>query len=121
MRQRLSLARAFVTDPEILLMDEPMGSLDAQTRSLLQEDLVALWEADRKTVVLVTHSIEEAILLGDRIIVMTHRPGQVKAEFPVELARPRTPAAAASPEFGELRNTIWELLRAEVQAALEVS
>jgi NitT/TauT family transport system ATP-binding protein len=116
MRQRLSLARAFAVDPGVLLMDEPLAALDAQTRALLQEELVALWEADRKTVLLVTHSIEEAILLGDRIVVMTDRPGRVKAEFTVDLPRPRTPA---EPRFGELREEIWELLRAEVRAAME--
>jgi NitT/TauT family transport system ATP-binding protein len=116
MRQRLSLARAFAVDPGVLLMDEPLAALDAQTRALLQEELVALWEADRKTVLLVTHSIDEAILLGDRVVVMTDRPGQVKAEFAVDLPRPRTPAA---PRFGELRAEIWELLRAEARAAME--
>lgn len=120
MRQRLSLARAFATDPEILLMDEPMGALDAQTRTLLQEDLVALWEADRKTVLLVTHSIDEAVLLGDRVVVMTHSPGRIKAEYSVDLARPRTQEIASSPVFGELRSTIWATLRDEVQAALEM-
>lgn len=121
MKQRLSLARAFATDPEILLMDEPMAALDAQTRALLQEDLTALWEADRKTVVLVTHSIDEAILLGDRIIVMSHRPGVVKEQFIVPFARPRTQSLAATPEFGDLHGKIWEILRAEVAASLEDS
>ena len=116
MRQRLSLARAFAVDPGVLLMDEPLAALDAQTRALLQEELVALWEADRKTVLLVTHSIDEAILLGDRVVVMTDRPGRVKAEFAVDLPRPRTPA---DPRFGELRAEIWELLRAEARAAME--
>jgi NitT/TauT family transport system ATP-binding protein len=116
MRQRLSLARAFAVDPGLLLMDEPLAALDAQTRALLQEELVALWEADRKTVLLVTHSIDEAILLGDRVVVMTDRPGRVKAEFSVGLPRPRTPA---DPRFGELRAEIWELLRAEARAAME--
>ena len=116
MRQRLSLARAFAVNPGVLLMDEPLAALDAQTRALLQEELVALWQADRKTVLLVTHSIDEAILLGDRVVVMTDRPGRVKAEFPVDLPRPRTPA---DPRFGELRAEIWELLRAEARSAME--
>lgn len=120
MRQRLSLARAFATNPEILLMDEPMGALDAQTRTLLQEDLIALWEADRKTVLLVTHSIDEAVLLGDRIVVMTHSPGRTKAEYTVDLPRPRTQEVTSSRDFGELRSEIWTTLRDEVQAALEM-
>jgi NitT/TauT family transport system ATP-binding protein len=116
MRQRLSLARAFAIDPGVLLMDEPLAALDPQTRALVQEELVALWEVDRRTVLLVTHSIDEAILLGDRVVVMTSRPGRVTAEFAVDLPRPRTPAA---PGFAELRAEIWELLRAEARAAME--
>lgn len=119
MKQRLSLARAFASDPEILLMDEPMGALDAQTRALLQEDLIGLWEADRKTVILVTHSIDEAILLGDRIVVMTRRPGSIKEEYRVPLPRPRTPAVAETPEFAQLHGRIWGVLREEVAASLE--
>jgi NitT/TauT family transport system ATP-binding protein len=121
MKQRLSIARAFVTDPEVLLMDEPMAALDAQTRALLQEDLISLWEAHRKTLVLVTHSIDEAVLLSDRIIVMTRRPGLIKTEFQVNLPRPRTQAIASSPEFGDLRTKIWDTLRDEVEASLELT
>ena len=78
MRQRIAIARAFSTGSPSLLMDEPLGALDAQTRTLMQEQLVGLWEAERKTVVLVTHSIEEALLLGDRVVVMSARPGRIK-------------------------------------------
>jgi NitT/TauT family transport system ATP-binding protein len=119
MRQRLSIARAFATGPDVLLMDEPMGALDAQTRSLLQEDLLRLWETERKTVILVTHSLEEAILLGDRIVLMGRRPGHIKREFTVDLPRPRDEDIVASPEFGRLRAAIWHELREEVQASLE--
>ena len=121
MRQRLSLARAFVTDPDILLMDEPMGSLDAQTRLLVQEDLIRLWEETRKTVLLVTHSIDEALLLGDRVVVMTARPGQVKLDLRIELGRPRTMAITGERAFGELKAKIWEALRDEVERSLELT
>jgi NitT/TauT family transport system ATP-binding protein len=119
MRQRLSLARAFVTEPDILLMDEPMGALDAQTRSVIQEDLVTLWEQTRKTVVLVTHSIEEALLLGDRVVVMTRRPGRITSDLTVALGRPRTMATTTSSGFGALKAAVWEALRDEAAAAMD--
>ena len=121
MRQRLSLARAFVTEPDVLFMDEPMGAVDPQTRLLLQEDLIRIWEETRKTVLLVTHSIEEAILLGDRVVVMTARPGRVKLDMPVELDRPRTLATSATPAFSELRSLLWEALRDEVERSMDLS
>ncbi|MHB1534934.1 MAG: ABC transporter ATP-binding protein [Acidimicrobiales bacterium] len=121
MRQRLSLARAFVTEPDVLYMDEPMGAVDAQTRLLLQEDLIRLWEETRKTVLLVTHSIEEALLLGDRVVVMTARPGRIKLDLEVGLARPRTVATTTGAAFGQLRATLWDALRDEVQSSLEYS
>lgn len=121
MRQRLSLARAFVVDPDVLLMDEPMGALDAQTRSLIQEELVSLWESTRKTVILVTHSIEEGILLGDRVVVMGRRPGRIKMDLPIPLARPRSVEVTGTAGFGELKLAVWETLRDEVQASLELS
>jgi NitT/TauT family transport system ATP-binding protein len=121
MRQRISLARAFVTEPEVLLMDEPMGAVDAQTRLVLQEDLARLWEATRKTVVLVTHSIEEAILLGDRVVVMSSRPGRVKLDINVDLPRPRTQAATTTEPFAALKATLWEALRDDVAKSLEFS
>ncbi len=119
MRQRVGIARALVNDPEILLMDEPLGALDAQTRAVLQEQLLRLWEQQRKTVLYVTHSIEEAVLLGDRVVLMTAHPGTNKASFDVPLPRPRSMATTAEPEFGRLSYAIWESLRDEVQRAME--
>lgn len=121
MRQRLSLARAFVTEPDVLFMDEPMGAVDPQTRLLLQEDLLRIWEETRKTVVLVTHSLDEALLLGDRVVVMTARPGRVKLDLPVDLDRPRTVATTGGPAFAALRNTLWGALRDEVARSMEFS
>lgn len=118
MRQRVGIARAFANDPEVLLMDEPLGALDAQTRRLLMDELLRLWEADRKTVVYITHDIDEAVLLGDRVVVLTARPGTPKVTFTVPLARPRGVDVMASPEFSRLSYTIWEALRDEALAAM---
>ncbi len=115
MRQRVSIARALVLDPEVLLMDEPFASLDAQMRLLLQEELLRLWEADQRTVIFVTHSLEEAILLGDRVIVMSACPGRVLADITVPFGRPRLPRLRGEPPFAALQEQIWELLRGEVQ------
>jgi len=119
MKQRVGIARALANDPEILLMDEPLGALDAQTRTVLQEEILRIWEEQRKTVVYVTHSIEEAVLLGDRVVLMTAHPGTKKAEFPIPLSRPRDLKVTATPEFGKLTYTIWEALRGEVLSAME--
>ncbi|MDR7543537.1 MAG: ABC transporter ATP-binding protein [Armatimonadota bacterium] len=118
MRQRVGIARAFANDPEVLLMDEPMGSLDAQTRLLLMDELLRLWEADRKTVVYITHDIEEAVLLGDRVALMTARPGRLKAVYDVPFARPRGIPLMASPQFARLAYNIWESLRDEAAIAM---
>jgi NitT/TauT family transport system ATP-binding protein len=118
MRQRVSIARAFANDPEILLMDEPFSALDAQNKLLLQEELLRIWEEHKKTVVFITHSVDEAVFLGDRIMVMTAQPGKVKTFVPVPLARPRSiMELQKSPEFGELIAHIWSSLREEVQRA----
>lgn len=118
MRQRVGIARAFANDPEVLLMDEPLGALDAQTRLILMDELLRLWETDRKTVVYVTHDIEEAILLGDRVVLMTARPGRLKAEFSVPFARPRGIEVMGDPAFATLSYQIWEALRDEAIAAM---
>jgi NitT/TauT family transport system ATP-binding protein len=118
MRQRVSIARAFANDPEILLMDEPFSALDAQNKLLLQEELLRIWEDQKKTVVFITHSVDEAAFLGDRIMVMTAQPGKVKMFVPVPLARPRSiMELQKSPQFGELIAHIWSSLREEVHRA----
>jgi NitT/TauT family transport system ATP-binding protein len=119
MKQRVALARALATDPEILLMDEPFGALDAQTRTVLQEELVRIWEEEQKTVVYVTHSIEEAIMLGDRIILMTARPGKIKSTYEVNLPRPRKLELRTTPEYNQLAQVLWEDLVEEVNKVMK--
>ena len=115
MQQRVGLARALATDPEVLLMDEPFASVDAQTREVLQEELLQLHERERKTMIFITHSIDEAIILGDRVAVMASRPGRVKEVLTVGLPRPRDPAKVrADSRYTELRNYIWQELRPAV-------
>lgn len=115
MRQRVAIARALASQPEILLMDEPFGALDAQTRLLMQDLLLQVWQQEQTTVLFVTHDVEEAILLSDRIYVMSARPGRIKAEIVVDLPRPRSLLETeALPRFTELRQRILALLRAEV-------
>jgi NitT/TauT family transport system ATP-binding protein len=118
MRQRVSIARAFANDPEILLMDEPFSALDAQNKLLLQEELLHIWDEHKKTVVFITHSVDEAVFLGDRIMVMTAQPGKVKMFVPVPLARPRDIMELQKmPQYGELIAHIWSSLREEVHRA----
>lgn len=118
MKQRAAIARAFATGSPALLMDEPLGALDAQTRRIMQEQLIELWERDRKTVVLVTHAIEEALLLGDRIVLMSARPGRVKEIIDVPFSHPRKPELEAEDEFVRMKQTIWESLRQEVEKSV---
>jgi NitT/TauT family transport system ATP-binding protein len=121
MRQRVAIARAFANDPHILLMDEPFSALDAQNKLLLQEELLHIWDEDKKTVVFITHSVDEAVLLGDRVMVMTAQPGRVKQFVPIALARPRNiMELQGAPEYGELVHHIWSNLRDEVQRAREL-
>jgi NitT/TauT family transport system ATP-binding protein len=118
MKQRASLARAFVNDPQVLLMDEPFASLDAQNKVLLQEELLRIWERNRKTVVYITHSIDEALLLGDRVVVMTAVPGRIKDILDVKFERPRDVIETkATPRFAELAVHIWRVLESEVRQA----
>ena len=114
MKQRVSIARALANDPEILLMDEPFGALDAQTRTIMQEELLRIWEEERKTVVYVTHSIDEAVILGDRVVLMAANPGRIKSTYPVDLPRPRELAIRTTPEFNKIAQTIWLDLVEEV-------
>jgi NitT/TauT family transport system ATP-binding protein len=115
MKQRASVARAFSNDPEILLMDEPFAALDEQNKALLQEELLRIWSETRKTVIFITHSIDEALVLSDRVLVMSRRPGRLKAEFRVAFPRPRKVYdLKADPAFGQLGREIWTLLREEV-------
>ena len=113
MRQRVAIARALVNDPKILLLDEPFAALDAQTRTLMQQELLRVWSAARRTAIFITHNIEEAILLGDRVVVMTARPGRIKEIVTVNLPRPRDVTSAA---FNETRRRIALMLESEVQA-----
>ena len=118
MRQRGAIARAFVTDPAMLLMDEPFAALDAQNRVILQAELVRIWEETRKTVVYVTHSIEEALLLGDRCVLMTAQPGRIKQIIDVPFGHPRNLITlAAEAGFGKLKLDIWRVLEEEVTRA----
>jgi NitT/TauT family transport system ATP-binding protein len=115
MKQRVSVARAFANDPEVLLMDEPFAALDEQNKILLQEELLRIWSESKKTVIFITHSIDEALVMGDRVLVMSGRPGRLKADIPVAFPRPRTVYdLKGDPEFGRLGREIWMLLREEV-------
>jgi NitT/TauT family transport system ATP-binding protein len=112
MKQRVAIARALATEPQILLMDEPFGALDAQTREEMGEELLRIWEREQRTVIFVTHSIDEAILLGDRVVVMASRPGRVREVFGVPLPRPRYLDMTSHPVFAELRTQIRHAVRA---------
>lgn len=115
MKQRVGVARAFANDPEILLMDEPFASLDEQNKTLLQDELLRIWEETKKTVVFITHSIDEAISLGDRVIVMTNRPGKIKSIIPIRFGRPRRMMELRKEAaYGELVYQVWQLLFEEV-------
>jgi NitT/TauT family transport system ATP-binding protein len=114
MKQRVGIARALSIHPQILLMDEPFGALDAQTREVMQTELLKIWEADRKTVAFVTHSIDEAILLSDRIVTMGTRPGRIKSIIDVDLPRPRDDDMRSSPNWTRLRKELWLLLKPEM-------
>src|SRR5512138_2292613 len=117
MKQRVAIARALAFDPDVLLMDEPFAALDAQTREILQAELLKIWERTGKTIVFVTHSIDEAIFLSQRVAVMTARPGRIKRIIDVDLPARTDRDVRSSPEFAALRHQAWELLTAEVEAA----
>jgi NitT/TauT family transport system ATP-binding protein len=114
MRQRVNLARALAIDPEVLLMDEPFGALDAQTREVMQDELLKIWSARRKSVAFVTHDIQEAVLLSDRVVVLGSRPGVIRDEVRIELPRPRTLEIKRTPAFNEYVDAIWQMIKADV-------
>lgn len=118
MRQRVGIARAFLAEPDILLMDEPFGALDAQTRLILQEELLSIWREQQKTVVYVTHDIEEAILLGDRVLVLSGRPAHIRADIPISLPRPRDLLAGDHPEVQSIKKYAWQLIEEEARQSL---
>jgi NitT/TauT family transport system ATP-binding protein len=118
MRQRVAIARALAVEPALLLMDEPFSALDAQSRSLMQFELLGLWERTRTSVLYVTHQIQEAVLLGDRVVVMTRRPGRVLTVRPVDLPRPRDERTLSSPAFLALVDECWQLIKKDAQEAL---
>jgi NitT/TauT family transport system ATP-binding protein len=118
MKQKVAIARALANDPEVVLMDEPFASLDAQTRLVMREELLRIWERDKKTVVLVTHNIEEAVMLCDRIAVMSTRPALIKDIVTVDVPRPRTMKSMRDPDFSLCMEKIWNLLRYEVDSAM---
>ncbi len=115
MQQRANLARALAADPEILLMDEPFAALDAQTREFMQQELLKVWNATRKTVLFITHQIDEAIFLADRVVVMSARPGRIKAIFDIDIPRPRTLHVKREPVFLKYLDEIWTLIEEEVR------
>ncbi len=114
MQQRVAIARALATNPDVLLIDEPFAALDAQTREILQNELLRIWEGTETTVIFVTHSIDEAVFLADRVAVMTARPGVIKQLIDIDLPRPRNGGVRSSPEFATNRHKVWDALKAEV-------
>jgi NitT/TauT family transport system ATP-binding protein len=120
MRKRVALAQSLINEPRILLMDEPFSALDVQTRQIMSDELLGLWEQTKPAVVFVTHDLDEAIALADKVVVITAGPGTVKAVFPVELPRPRSAREIRhEPGFVALHQRIWESLRDEVQTAYD--
>jgi NitT/TauT family transport system ATP-binding protein len=120
MQQRANLARALTVDPEILLMDEPFAALDAQTRELMQAELLRIWSEARKTVLFITHQIDEAIYLSDRVLVMSARPGRLLADIPIDLPRPRDLRVKRTPAFTALADRIWELITPQLRSDVTV-
>ena len=119
MRQRVNVARALAVDPRILLLDEPFAALDAQTREIMQTELLSIWQATRKTVLLITHQIDEAVFLSDRVVVLSARPGRVREEVRIDLPRPRDLQLKRDPAFVRHVDHIWKLIEAEVRAGVE--
>ncbi|MER7797503.1 ABC transporter ATP-binding protein [Microbacterium sp. NPDC096154] len=120
MRQRANLARAYAIEPQILIMDEPYAALDGQTREMMQQFLLETWDRHRRTVLFVTHQIDEAVYLSDRVVVFTSRPGRVKETIDIDLPRPRTLSVKRTPEFGRLVDRIWSSIEEEVKASMSL-
>jgi NitT/TauT family transport system ATP-binding protein len=120
MRQRVAILRAFLNDPQVLLMDEPFGALDSQTRLVMQDELLRIWKEHKKTVIYITHDIEEAILLGDRVLVMSGRPGMIQADLAIPFDRPRTLSVRDHPEMISIRQEIWSMIEREVRQDLRI-
>ena len=118
MRQRVGIARALTVQPEVLLMDEPFGALDAQLRLIMATELLKIWEKDRKTIVFVTHDLDEAVFLADRVVVMSASPGRIIDEVRIDLPRPRALAIKNAPQFVDYRQRIWDVLEQEVRRSL---
>jgi NitT/TauT family transport system ATP-binding protein len=118
MRQRVNLARALAIDPDVLLMDEPFASLDAQTREIMQTELLRIWEQGRKTVLFVTHQIDEAVFLSDRVLVFARRPGRLQENIEINQPRPRALALKRTPEFIAYVDRIWTMIEHDVRAAV---
>jgi NitT/TauT family transport system ATP-binding protein len=118
MRQRVNLARALAVEPDVLLMDEPFAALDAQTREIMQSELMRIWQETRKTVIFITHQIDEAVFLSDRVLVFTARPGRLKEDMAIDLRRPRTLALKRTAEFVHYTDRIWRLIEEEVRAGI---
>jgi NitT/TauT family transport system ATP-binding protein/sulfonate transport system ATP-binding protein len=121
MQQRTAIARALANDPKILLLDEPFGALDNQTRALMQELLLGIWESEKKTVLFVTHDIEEAIFMAGRVAVMSARPGRIKAEVAIDLPHPRHYTLKTTPEFSALKARLTEEIRVEALKVVAVA
>jgi NitT/TauT family transport system ATP-binding protein len=121
MKQKVAIARALANDPEVILMDEPFASIDAQTRLLLREELLRIWEHDKKTVILVTHNLEEAVMLCDRVAVLSAAPGIVKSIVTIDVPRPRNLKSMRDPDYGRCMEKIWNLLRYDVDKAMRES
>lgn len=118
MRQRVNLARALAVQPQVLLMDEPFSALDAQTREIMQLELLRIWEAGKKTVLFITHQIDEAVFLADKVVVLGRRPGRIREVLPVELDRPRPLEIKRTPEFARLVDEIWHLIEQDVRQSM---
>lgn len=121
MRQRVNIARALAVDPQVLLLDEPFAALDAQTREIMSAELLRIWSSDRKTVVFITHQIDEAVYLADRVVVLSARPGTVREIIPVDFARPRDLSLKRTDRFGRIVDHIWSLIEDEVRGSLGLS